>query len=284
MAGVVSEARRLGYRVIVDHDRMPSAQVLRDASTHWSHWVRLPEAWRDLYYERRRCERAHAVVTSSPLYAARARKLAPETPVYVIGPSVQWQQFQDDREPCGSSLSFCGDLEDPAQVQGVRWFAEEVLPRLRAALKEKAPPVLVAGPEASPVLLDFLKHHAISALTWKKHDALAARENTLKCLKQSMIAFIPLQQKTSGAQFLLNAMAMRRPVVTTSKGAEGLQLNPGREIWLGDQPDTFTSALIRLIREPELRAETSRHAHLRLTEDFDLEKTRRTLQGLLHQL
>ena len=54
MAGIVEEAEQLGYRVIVDQDRMPNSRRLRHASSHWSHWIRLPEMWRDLYYERRR--------------------------------------------------------------------------------------------------------------------------------------------------------------------------------------------------------------------------------------
>ncbi len=284
MAGVVEQAQALGYRVIVDQDRMPSSQVLRDASNHWAHWIRLPEAWRDLYYERRRCERAHAVVASSPLYATRARKLAPQARVRVVTPSVDLSSFESDRKPEGSRLVFCGDLEDPAQQQGVHWFSEEILPRLRAALRADTPEVLVAGPAAPQRFLEKLASDGIQHRTWDKNDPRAATLSMQHCLQEAMICFLPHRKRNAGFQFLLQAMAAGRPVVSTACGSEGLLFTPGREIWMDDEPDSFTSALIKLIRDPELRRSTVKLATEIVRRHYDRSSAREGLAELLREL
>jgi len=284
MAGVVRQAQGLGYRVIVDQDRMPSSQVLRDASNHWAHWIRLPEAWRDLYYERRRCERAHAVVASSPLYAARARKLAPQASVRVVSPSVELSRLEATRTPEGTRLVFCGDLEDPAQQQGVYWFVAEILPRLRAALRADTPEVLVAGPAAPRDFLEKLSLDGIQHRTWDRNDSRVASESMQECLKQAMICFLPHRKRNAGFQFLLHSMAAGRPVVSTSCGSEGLLFTPGRDIWMDDEPDSFTSALIKLIRDPQLRVSTAELATEMVRRHYNWTSAREGLAELLREL
>ncbi|MBU6376416.1 MAG: glycosyltransferase [Bdellovibrionales bacterium] len=281
MAGVVEEAQGLGYRVIVDQDRMASSQILRDASSSFLQWIRLPEAWRDSYYERRRCERAHAVVASSPLHAARALKLAPHSRVRVLGPSVEIQSFQFLQDKPGTKLLFCGDLEDPAQQEGLLWFAEEVLPRLRAALKDQLPRILVAGPSAPAQFLRMLETYKIDYRTWDKNDLAAANQGMLSCLTEALICFLPHRKPRAGFQFLLQAMAAGRPVVSTTRSSAGLLFTPGQEIWIDDKPDAFTTALLKLIRTPELRKQTTLSALELIRKHHDWDLARSTLSELL---
>ena len=284
MAGVVEEAQGLGYRVIVDQDRMSSSQVLREASSSLSQWIRLPEAWRDLYYERRRCERAHAVVTSSPLYATRALKLAPHAKVRILSHSVDIKTFEHLRGKAGTKLLFCGDLEDPIQQQGLLWFTEEVLPRLRAALKAQAPKVLVAGPSAPAFFLKNLDKHSIEYRTWDRADLKASHEGMLKCLEEALICFLPHRKPRAGFQFLLQSMAAGRPVVSTTRSTEGLLFTQGQDIWMDDEPDAFTTALLKLIRDPALRERTVTLAIESVKKHHDWDAARSTLSELLKML
>jgi polysaccharide biosynthesis protein PslH len=51
----------------------------------------------------------------------------------------------------------------------------------------------------------------------------------------------------------LEAMAMRKAIVTTSVGCEGIDLVPGESALFADTPEGLAQAVIRLFREPELR-------------------------------
>jgi glycosyltransferase involved in cell wall biosynthesis len=53
---------------------------------------------------------------------------------------------------------------------------------------------------------------------------------------------------------LLEAMSIGRPIVTTSLGVESLDLVPGRDLLVADDPAAYAEALDRLLGDPELQA------------------------------
>ena len=59
---------------------------------------------------------------------------------------------------------------------------------------------------------------------------------------------------------MLEAMAMGLPVVGTSKGHEGLEARPGRDLLVEDDPEKFADLVVRLLRNATLRAELGRAA------------------------
>jgi glycosyltransferase involved in cell wall biosynthesis len=57
---------------------------------------------------------------------------------------------------------------------------------------------------------------------------------------------------------IFEALAMARPVVSTTVGAEGLPVTDGQNILLADDPDAFASAVVRLLKDAELRQRIGR--------------------------
>jgi glycosyltransferase involved in cell wall biosynthesis len=52
-------------------------------------------------------------------------------------------------------------------------------------------------------------------------------------------------------------MALGTPVVTTTKGAEGLKVTPETDILIGDTPSTFAAQVLRVLNDFVLRARLS---------------------------
>lgn len=52
---------------------------------------------------------------------------------------------------------------------------------------------------------------------------------------------------------IYEAMAMGKSVVSTSIGAEGLQFNDGKHLFIADTPDIFAETIIRLLQDPQER-------------------------------
>ena len=52
---------------------------------------------------------------------------------------------------------------------------------------------------------------------------------------------------------ILEAMALGRPIVSTSIGCEGLEVENGRHLLVTDAPDDFAGAVCRLLEEKTLR-------------------------------
>ena len=53
---------------------------------------------------------------------------------------------------------------------------------------------------------------------------------------------------------LLEAMALGRPIVTTSIGVESLDIEPGRDVIVADDPAATAEALDRLLGDPAVQA------------------------------
>jgi glycosyltransferase involved in cell wall biosynthesis len=64
-------------------------------------------------------------------------------------------------------------------------------------------------------------------------------------------------------------MALGTPVVTTSKGMEGLDLCPGEHVLVADDPTAFSEAIIRLFDEPGLRQRLAQNARRLLQEKYN---------------
>ncbi|MCI0395218.1 MAG: glycosyltransferase, partial [Chloroflexi bacterium] len=65
------------------------------------------------------------------------------------------------------------------------------------------------------------------------------------------------------------AMALGTPVVTTSKGAEGLEVAHGEHLLIADTPEEFASAVLRLLQDPELCRQLANNACRLISRKYD---------------
>ncbi len=84
--------------------------------------------------------------------------------------------------------------------------------------------------------------------------------------KRRAVCVVPLRAGGGTRLKIFEALAMEKAVVSTTVGAEGLALTPGREFIAADDPETFAQAVIGLLREPALRRSLGR-AGRRLVEE-----------------
>lgn len=276
MAKYIPIARSLGYTTILDEHKVESLELFEQAYSSVRQWPKALLAAQCSRYEEKLCSAADMVVTSSEINASRLHKLAPQVPIYVIPNSVDGKAYSKSRTQAGETLLFSGTLNQPANIQGLTWFCDEVLPRLKAALQGKLPRIVVAGANPSPELTRMLEEAGV--------EVRANPSSTLPLLRQAAIVFVPIRS-SGGTRFkILEAMAAGRAIVSTGRGAEGLVLAPTHDIWIADQADGFTSAILRLLRNPELRQQIGANAARTIERNYDWECTRPLLEQLLSKL
>jgi glycosyltransferase involved in cell wall biosynthesis len=64
---------------------------------------------------------------------------------------------------------------------------------------------------------------------------------------------VPLRAGGGTRLKIFEALAMARAVVSTTVGAEGLGITPGRHFLAADDPATFAHEVVALLRDPERR-------------------------------
>jgi len=79
----------------------------------------------------------------------------------------------------------------------------------------------------------------------------------------------PIRQGGGSRLKILEAMALGTPVVSTAKGAEGLDLTPGEEILIADGPAEFAAQVVRLLGDAGLRARLAVHGRRAVEARYD---------------
>jgi glycosyltransferase involved in cell wall biosynthesis len=68
---------------------------------------------------------------------------------------------------------------------------------------------------------------------------------------------------------ILEAMALHTPVVSTHKGAEGLEVEHGVNILIADTPDEFAANILKLLNDPDMQQKLSKNAYKLVQEKYE---------------
>jgi glycosyltransferase involved in cell wall biosynthesis len=83
---------------------------------------------------------------------------------------------------------------------------------------------------------------------------------------------------------ILEAMALGTPVVSTSKGAEGLNVTSDENILIADGPAQFADAVLCLLNNQTLRSKLSANGRRLVGERYSWETCAQRLEHLLIRL
>jgi glycosyltransferase involved in cell wall biosynthesis len=101
---------------------------------------------------------------------------------------------------------------------------------------------------------------------------------------RSWCEIVPLRKGGGTRLKILEALALGTPVVSTSKGAEGLNLEDGRHLLIADSPADFAATTLQLLSRPELRSQLSLAGRQAVRERYDWRVIGRQLNALVHDV
>ncbi len=232
--------------ILVEHDITWDLyrQVYERAPLHatWWNW------WRWQRCERSAISRAGAVVVMSEKDAA----LTGHPRAVVIANGVDLARFTPKPESRGRRLLFIGSLRHFPNITALRFFLDQVWPRL-----ENVELTIVAGPDPE--------------LHWQGPLPQLPRVKVLRYVAdvkplydEANVVIVPTLVSAGTNIKVLEAMAMERAVVSTSSGCAGLGLVHGETVWVADGAEAFAEGILRLVNDGELRrrlaASARRHA------------------------
>ena len=180
----------------------------------------------------------------------------------VVPNGVDLSRYAFRREPAAQELAFfVGDLSWPPNAEGVRWFAREVWPRIRR--QRPAAHAEIVGRSAPPDL---------ERLSSAGFALVGEGADTRPFWQRAAVAVVPLLAGGGTRLKILEAAACGVPVVSTSVGAEGLDLESGTEILLRDDAEGFASAVAGLLADPEAARRQAMAARTRVEALYDWER------------
>ena len=164
------------------------------------------------------------------------------TPIYVL-PNCASDRFKPSFQGFnGRGVLSVGCFGWYPNEEGIIWFIEEALPRLRKKMPSLE--ITVAGSEISRSLVWKLKQSGIRIYP----DA----PDILPFFQNARVLIVPLRIGGGTRIKIIEAWAAGLPVVSTSIGADGLSCRPGVDIMVADDPDQFAGDIYRILTEEDL--------------------------------
>ena len=138
-----------------------------------------------------------------------------------------------------AEVLFVGAMYRDANVDAVRWFHGEILPRVRVEIGDVRFTIAGAQPPAE-----------IQRLAASPGIEVTGFVESLEPLYARATVFVaPLRIAGGIAGKTLDALAAGCPVVTTTIGNDGIGATPGQHLLVADSPADFAAAVTRLLRD-----------------------------------
>jgi polysaccharide biosynthesis protein PslH len=172
------------------------------------------------------------------------RRLDPALNCMTIPAGVELAEFDIGTEqPDPATVLWMGALNWQPNRDSFWWFYREIVPHLVRLVPHVR--IQVVGSEPPEDILN-VRHPNM--------EILGFVPDLRDVVRHATVSVVPLQVGSGIRIKLLELFAMRRAVVCTSVGAEGLHLEDGVQLLIADAPLAFAEAVQRLIRDPALRA------------------------------
>ncbi|MEO8367821.1 MAG: glycosyltransferase [Candidatus Solibacter sp.] len=233
------------------------------------------QAERMYHYERHVSRASGHIAAVSKTDADEMRRLFDVTRVTEIPTGVNIEYFlppDDDDAKSAADFVFVGSMDWLPNVDGILHFVREVLPLIRRS--RPAATLAIVGRIPPPEIKQLAVEDPLIQVTGTVPDIRPYLWN-------SSVSIVPLRIGGGTRLKIYEAMAAKIPVVSTTIGAEGLVVNPPRDIRLGDTPEDFATQCLQLIGSPDQRRQVSQDAWQMVNDHFSWEHVARCFEKIM---
>lgn len=151
--------------------------------------------------------------------------------------------------PSAPTLLFVGLLAWPPNSDAIRWFIDQVFPRILDGIPEARVIIAGRGP-IPPELAPYVGRRGV-------HFEVSPRD-IADVYRDARVAIAPVRLGDGTKIKVLEALAMGRPVVTTNDAARGHAIIDGVHAIFANEPADFATGCLQLLRDDALAATLAR--------------------------
>ena len=246
-------------------------------------------------YEKKALQRFDGLLAISPEEEQQVRNLAPHAKIAIVPNGVDSTYFSPEANQAGAALVpsypcaqtsenginpvspillFTGTMAYEPNADAVQYFAREILPVVR----QKFPEVIfrIVGRDPLP---------EVQALTEDKNIQVTDFvEDVRPYMLESAIFVVPLRSGAGTRLKILEALAMKKAVVTTTLGAEGLNVCHAEHLLIADEPVDFANRVVELLSQPSLAQKLGENGRRLVKAEYDWKQIATRLRQLYEDL
>jgi glycosyltransferase involved in cell wall biosynthesis len=173
-----------------------------------------------------------------------------------------------------ADLAFVGSMDWLANIDGVKWFVDAVLPLVRRR-----------KPDCTFAVIGRLPPPEIRAMA--ERDSKIFVTGTVADVRPylwgSKISVVPLRIGGGTRLKIYESMAAKVPVISTAVGAEGLEVHPPENARIADSAEDFAEVCIELLEDAGERARVAAAAWEMVNARFSWEQVARCFERILEE-
>lgn len=217
---------------------------------HWVDWRRLRR------YERELTTRfAHVAVCKEDDRAV----VGNDVHVTVVPNGVAARPALDPTKGSPRHLLFVGTMGYDPNVDAVLWFVSEVLPEIRT----RRPDVMLSIVGKEPAEAVRRLHDGQTVLV---HGGVP---DVMPYYEQAGVVVAPIRLGSGTRLKILEALIFGKPLVATTMAIEGLDLRPGVDLEIADDPGGLANACVRLMEDEAYRQSLTIAGRARALERYE---------------
>ena len=165
------------------------------------------------------------------------------------------------RKPGSHNIMTLGSLNYPPNLDGIRWFMRDIFPLIQQRVSDVT--LTVIGKNPPP------EFHQMAAQSEGAIVVTGFVEELKPYMEAAAMMVVPVRAGSGMRVRLLEAFSCAMPTVTTTIGMEGIAAEAGKEILLGDDPQSFADASVRLLQDTALQESLARNGRLLAENRYD---------------
>lgn len=262
--------------VLVEHDvawlpldrRVPVAWGI--ARRFWAREARLMRAHEEAVWRR-----FATVVTMSEDDARHVRPITDRVSAVPNGVDVTHYAECLDAKRNDHTLLFVGWFRHDPNVDALRYFLESIYDR-----------IVGRHPDVRLRIVGSHVPRAVERLASRRPsiELVGYVEDVRPELAHAAVSVVPLRVGGGTRLKILESMAAGTPVVTTSIGCEGLEVEAGRHLLVGDTPEAFAACVSDLLTDADTRQRVAGEARSLVESRYDWSRSAQILEEVYGSL
>jgi glycosyltransferase involved in cell wall biosynthesis len=195
-------------------------------------------------FEPEQTRRFHHVIAVSEADRQAMSGMIDPSHISVVPTGVDLSKYRYDpaARPSGPIVIFTGSMDWEPNIDGVEFFCKEIWPL-----------VLAKMPQARFRIVGRDPHPRVRKLASESVEVTGTVPSIIDHLREAAVFVVPLRIGGGTRIKIYEGMAMGKATVSTTIGAEGLDVQHGRDILLEDTPASFADAIVTFLQDENVR-------------------------------
>lgn len=186
--------------------------------------------------------------------------------------------FVRNKKETYNHILFCGSLDYKPNKIGILWFYKRVWPKIISKIPYLK--LIIIGKGSHKGYEDLISNDSV--------EFIGEVEDVAPFYKDSYIAVAPLLEGSGTRLKILEAMSFGNPVVSTSKGIEGIDFKKEVHALVADDEDSFSAQILYILANIEKGEVMRRNARKLIENNYSWEtigsNLKKNLESILQKL